>query len=93
MKLSWEEKKARKAEMQNLRDKLKDYRTKKIEKKKLDKEKRKEKKREKELNALKAGTFEVIKDPKKIKKWNKRIRDQLVKLPAEMFENLINSRS
>lgn len=71
--------------MRQLRDKLKDFRQKRIEKKKQEKERRKEKKREKELNALKAGTFEVIKDPKRIKKWNKKIRDQLVKLPAEMF--------
>lgn len=71
--------------MKELRDRLKDFRQKKIEKKKQDKERRKEKKKQKELNALKSGTFEVIKDPKKIKKWNRKIKDQLVKLPAEMF--------
>jgi hypothetical protein len=78
--------------MKKLRDQLKDFRQKRIEKKKKDKEMRKERKKQKELNALKGGSFEVIKDPKRIKKWNKKIRDQLVKLPAEMFENLINNR-
>jgi hypothetical protein len=43
--------------MKQLRDRLKDYRQKKIEKKKDDKQKRKEKKRLKELNELKSGKF------------------------------------
>jgi hypothetical protein len=47
----------RKAEMKQLRDRLKDFRQKKIEKKKDDKQKRKEKKRQKELNELKSGKF------------------------------------
>jgi len=32
--------------------------------------------------------MEIIKDSKKIKKWNKKAREQLVKVPAAVFEML-----
>ena len=42
-------------------------------------------KREKELNEIKSGKFQVIKNPKSIRKWNKKMKKQLVSLPAEVF--------
>lgn len=46
---------------------------------------RKLRKKEKALNEVKSGKFEVIKNTKNMKKWSKKIKSQLVKLPAEMF--------
>ncbi len=56
------------------------------------KEQRKERIKQKELNEIRAGKFEIIKNTKNIKKWSKKIKSQLVKLPAEMFENLLKKR-
>jgi hypothetical protein len=56
------------------------------------KEQRKERLKQKELNEIRAGKFEIIKNTKNIKKWSKKIKSQLVKLPAEMFENLLKKR-
>ena len=53
------------------------------------KEQRKQRQRQKQYNEIKAGKFEVIKNPKNIKKWSKKIKSQLVKLPAEVFENIL----
>lgn len=50
---------------------------------------RKLRKKQKALNEVKSGKFEVIKNTKNMKKWSKKIKSQLVKLPAEMFENLL----
>jgi hypothetical protein len=54
------------------------------------KEIRKQKKKQKIYNEIKSGKFEVIKNTKNMKKWSKKIKDQLVKLPAEVFESIIN---
>ena len=54
----------------------------------MNKQKAKQRKRQRELNEIKAGKFEVIKNTKNIKKWNKKMKKQLVKLPAEVFESL-----
>ena len=43
---------------------------------------RKQKKKQRQLNEIKAGKYEVIKNPKKISKWSKKMKKQLVKLPA-----------
>jgi hypothetical protein len=56
------------------------------------KEQRKQKQKQKELNEIRAGKFEIIKNTKNIKKWSKKIKSQLVKLPAEMFESLLKKR-
>jgi hypothetical protein len=56
------------------------------------KEQRKQKLKQKELNEIRAGKFEIIKNTKNIKKWSKKIKSQLVKLPAEMFESLLKKR-
>lgn len=51
---------------------------------------RKRRKQQKTYNEIKSGQFEVIKNTKNMKKWSKKIKSQLVKLPAEVFENIVN---
>ena len=89
MSLTWEEKKARAEEKKNLRTQIKQFKQKKIVKRKELKELRKQRKKQKVYNEIKSGKFEVIKNTKGMKKWNKKIKSQLVKLPAEVFENLV----
>lgn len=44
-----------------------------------------ERKRRKEINTIKSGGYEIIKNTTKIKKWKKKARAQLQKLPPEIF--------
>ncbi len=46
---------------------------------------RKQKKKQRMYNEIKSGQFEVIKNSKNIKKWSKKVKNQLIKLPAEVF--------
>jgi len=90
--VTWEEKKKRAEEMKHLRDQVRAFKEKKITRRKEIRELRKQRKKEKELNEIKSGKFEVIKNTKNMKKWSKKIKSQLVKLPAEMFENLLHKK-
>ena len=49
-------------------------------------QKREEKKEREESNKLKGMEFQVIKNNDKIKKWSKKARERLMKMPKEMFE-------
>ena len=89
-KLTWEEKKKQAQDKKILRDQLREYKEKKVAKRKEIRELRKQKKQQKVYNEIKSGKFEVIKNTKNIKKWSKKIKSQLVKLPAEVFESVIN---
>ena len=75
--------------MKKLREQVREFKEKKIAKRKELKEARKQKQRQKQYNEIKAGKFEVIKNTKNMKKWSKKIKSQLVKLPAEVFENIL----
>ena len=75
--------------MKSLKSEIKVMKEKKIEKRKEMKELRKIKNKQKEYNEIKSGKFEVIKNPKNIKKWSKKMKQQLIKLPAEVFESII----
>lgn len=44
-----------------------------------------EKKRRKEINMIKSGGYDIIKNTMKIKKWKKKARAMLQKLPPEIF--------
>ena len=44
-----------------------------------------EKKRRKEINTLKSGGYEIIQNTQKIKKWKRKARKMLQKLPPELF--------
>lgn len=91
-KVTFEERKKRGEELKQLRNQVREFKAKKITKRKELRELRKERKKQKELNEIKSGKFEVIKNTKNMKKWSKKIKSQLVKLPAEMFENLLHKR-
>jgi hypothetical protein len=51
---------------------------------------RKQRKKQRDYNEIKSGKFEVVKNTKNMKKWSKKVKSQLVKLPAEIFESLLN---
>ncbi len=53
----------------------------------------KERKKQKEFNQFNTQRMEIIKDSRKIKKWNKKAREQLVKVPAEVFEKLVHKHT
>ena len=65
-----------------MRAQLRDFREKKVAKRKEIRELRKQKKKQQVYNEIRSGKFEVIKNTKNIKKWSKKIKSQLIKLPA-----------
>ena len=72
-------------QLKKLRQELKEKKEAFIEKAKAERERIAEKKRRKEINMLKSGGYEVIKNPQKIKKWKKKALRNLQKLPPELF--------
>ena len=72
-------------ELKKLRQELKIKKEKFVEKAKAERERLADIKRRREINMLKSGGYEVIKNPQKIKKWKKNARKLLQKLPPEIF--------
>ncbi len=79
------ERKKKYEELKKFRQELKEKKEAFIEKAKAERERIAEKKRRKEINMLKSGGYEVIQNTQKIKKWKKKARKMLQKLPPELF--------
>ena len=71
--------------LKELRQVLKDKKQKADEKAKAERERLEEKKRRKQINTLKSGGYEIIQNTQKIRKWKKKARHMLQKLPPELF--------
>ena len=85
IKSDFESRKKDYEELKNLRQILKEKKEIAIKKAKHAREQKEENKKRKELNMLKSGKYEIIKNPEKIKKWKKKARKLLQKLPLELF--------
>ena len=72
-------------ELKKLRQQLKEKKEVFVEKTKAERERLAEKKRRKEINTLKSGGYEIIQNVQKIKKWKRKARKMLHKLPPELF--------
>ena len=72
-------------ELKKMRQELKEKKEKFVEKAKAERERIAEKKRRKEINMLKSGGYEIIKNTQKLKKWKKNALKTLQKLPPELF--------
>eukprot|EP01016_Furgasonia_blochmanni_P005152 TRINITY_DN1199_c0_g2_i1.p1 TRINITY_DN1199_c0_g2~~TRINITY_DN1199_c0_g2_i1.p1 ORF type:complete len:197 (-),score=53.85 TRINITY_DN1199_c0_g2_i1:173-763(-) len=89
MRLDWETKMKLKQERQELVDKIKKFKIEQERRREQRKKARKDKEKRKEINTMKSATYQIIKNTKKIKKWNRKTRSQLAKLPTEMFNKLL----
>ena len=85
------ERKKRYEELKQFRQELKDKKEAFVEKVKAERERISEKKRKKEINILKSGGYEIIQNTQKLKKWKKKARKMLQKLPPELFYEKANS--
>ena len=72
-------------ELKKMRQVLKQKKEKFVEKAKAERERLAEKKRRKEINMIKSGGYEIIKNTQKLKKWKKNALKTLQKLPPELF--------
>ena len=81
----YETRKKRYDELKELRQQLKDKKAKTAKQLEAERKRLEEKKKRKEINMLKSGKYEIIKNPTKIKKWKKKARLLLQKLPPEIF--------
>ncbi|CAD8053409.1 unnamed protein product [Paramecium sonneborni] len=88
-KVSWEEKQKQRQQKKELQEYLKEYKAEKEKKIQEEKLRKKNKKKQDELNKYKTADLQIIKESKNIKKWTKKARNTLVKLPAEIFEQLL----
>ena len=79
------ERKKKYEELKALRQELKKRKEEVIEKIKAERKRIERKKKQKEINMIKSGKYEIIKNPIKIKKWKRKARQLLQKLPPELF--------
>ena len=74
-----------KKKMKVLRDRLKERRQVEIEKTKAIRERTKQRQKQKELNEFKSSQYQLINETHKTRKWHKKAKQMLTKLPAEIF--------
>jgi hypothetical protein len=82
---SYESRKQKYQELKELRQMLKDKKEKYIQHMQNERKRLEGIKRQKEINMIKSGKYEIIKDVTKIKKWKRKARQMLQKLPPEIF--------
>jgi hypothetical protein len=92
-KKTYEQKMKEKAEIKEARDYEKQLNNEKSEGKRKRRERSEAKKKLKEKNQFKSSSFQVIKDPKKMKKMNKKLRQQVSSLPPDMFYKLMHGKT
>ena len=74
-----------KARMERIKAKTEALKNSRAEVKRRAKERRKEKEERKRINEFKSSTYQVINNLAKTKKWNRKARKTLAKMPAEAF--------
>mmetsp|Transcript_12998 Transcript_12998/g.14931 ORF Transcript_12998/g.14931 Transcript_12998/m.14931 type:complete len:141 (+) Transcript_12998:44-466(+) len=89
LKRTWDEKMKIKEERKQLVEKLRLAREAKEKRSEALRERKKEKEKLKQENEMKSSSYQLIKDSTKIRKWNKKARYKLAKLPSAMFESVI----
>ena len=72
-------------ELKELRQMIKKKKEKTAAQLKAEQQRLEEKRKRKEINIIKSGKYDVIKNPTKIKKWKRKARKLLQKLPPEIF--------
>ncbi|CDW80800.1 UNKNOWN [Stylonychia lemnae] len=82
---TWEEKTEQRKKLKALKDRVAEAKLKKKQEKQSRAVQLREKLKRKELNQMKSATYQLIKDTTKIRKWSKKAKTQLSKLPAEIF--------
>ena len=75
------------SEMKELRQMLKTRKEELVRKEKQRRSQKIENDKRKEENELKAGKFEIIKNPEKMKKWKLKARRMIRKIPKDIFYN------
>lgn len=81
------ERKQKYAEMKELRQMLKSRKEELVKKEKQKRQQKFENDKRKEENEIKAGKFEIIKNPEKMRKWKVKARRLIRKVPKDIFYN------
>jgi len=92
-KKSFEQRKQEKAKIQEVKDFENSLKETKAEIKRKKREKTEAKKKQKVKNQFKSSEFQVIKDPKKMRKMTKKLRHQISTLPPDMFYKLMHGKT
>ena len=92
-KKSFEQRKEEKEKMKEAKNFEKSIKDAKAKIKQQKREKLEAKQKRKEKNQFKSSSFQVIKDPKKMKKMTKKLRSQITSLPPDMFYKLMHGKT
>ena len=91
-KITFEQKLKRKQEMLEARELEKKLAQEKTQAKHRKKQQKQKSLKDKEAKQFKSSTYQVVKDTNKVKKMNKKIRQQLQKMPTEMFYKVVHGK-
>ena len=89
---TFEDRMKKKQEIEDLKAFEKSLIDERVERKRALRKKREANKKRKELNQFKSGTYDVIKDTSKIKKWTKKNKSKLLRIPPEVFYDKMNKQ-
>ena len=84
-KKSWDKKMEERRKMQSLKKRIEELREAKIAAKRKQRVSQKEKEERKKVNEMRSAKYQVINNLAKTKKWHKKTKQTLAKLPAEIF--------
>uniref|UniRef100_A0A7S3J732 Coiled-coil domain-containing protein 86 n=1 Tax=Euplotes harpa TaxID=151035 RepID=A0A7S3J732_9SPIT len=82
---TWKRKQEERKERQALREKVKQMRSEIGEKLKRAREQKEKKEERRKYNEMKSGTYQIIRNTDKLKKWGKKAKKLLTKLPPDLF--------
>ena len=93
IKKSWKKREEDRQQRKNLVEKVRQRKADFGEKLKKERIKQQKKEERRKYNEMKSGTYQVIRNTAKLKKWNKKAKKSLTKLPAELFYEKFGSKS
>ena len=82
---TWKRKEEERYRKKALKEKVKEIKAKNGEKLRLIRIKKQNKEKRKKYNEMKGGSYQIIRNTSKLKKWNKKAKRLLTKLPAELY--------
>ncbi|CAI2378466.1 unnamed protein product [Moneuplotes crassus] len=82
---SWKRKEKERQRRKALIEKVREVKAKNGERLKRIREKKQEKEGRRKYNEMKSGSYQIIRNTTKLKKWNKKAKRLLTKLPAELY--------
>ena len=82
---TWKRKEIERKRRKELIEKVRETKARNGEKLRLARVKKEKKEERSKYNEMKSGSYQIIRNTTKLKKWNKKAKRLLTKLPAELY--------